>query len=116
MVEEIEWVQEIEVVVIVKYNVVIVFWVVIFQVVNVGLVIKIVDMGVVFNEVLDNLIEYGLLDVKCWNGDGVLCLWFNDYYLGIEINWLVVEEVVEVWDGSFFEGKVCIEQGVMKVY
>ncbi|KAK4665119.1 hormone-sensitive lipase HSL [Podospora pseudopauciseta] len=109
MVEETEWAQETEAAAIAKYNAAIASRAATFQAANAGSVIKIVDTGVAFNEALDNPTEYGSPDAKCWNGDGVSCLWFNDYHPGIEINRLVAEEVAEAWDGSFFEGKVCIE-------
>ncbi|KAK0735953.1 hypothetical protein B0T21DRAFT_401637 [Apiosordaria backusii] len=102
MVEETEWAQETEAAAIAKYNAAIAARAATFKAANAGSVIKIVDTGVAFNKALDNPTEYGSPDAKCWNGDGVSCLWFNDYHPGIEINRLVAEDVAAAWEGSFF--------------
>jgi phospholipase/lecithinase/hemolysin len=62
-----------------------------------------VDTHVPFLEALDNPQEYGSPDDTCFNGDGVSCLWFNDYHPGVEIQRLVGAEVANAWGSGFFE-------------
>ncbi|KAH7319580.1 carbohydrate esterase family 16 protein [Stachybotrys elegans] len=62
---------------------------------------RVIDTTLGFNEALDNPQEYGSPDATCFNGDGVSCLWFNDYHPGIEIQRLVGSQVAAAWPEFF---------------
>ncbi|KAK1760285.1 hypothetical protein QBC47DRAFT_427356 [Echria macrotheca] len=66
-----------------------------------GVTATLVDTSVPFNKALDNPTKYGAPNATCYNGDGVSCLWFNDYHPGVAINRLVAEEVARGWPGFF---------------
>lgn len=71
---------------------------------NTGVDARILDTWVPFNAALDNPFRYGSPDASCYNGDGVSCLWFNDYHPGVEINRLVAAAASDLWEGEFFVG------------
>ncbi|KAK0611943.1 hypothetical protein B0T14DRAFT_439719, partial [Immersiella caudata] len=68
-----------------------------------GVEAVIVDTAAPFNKALENPTEYGAPNATCYNGNGVSCLWFNDYHPGVAINKLVAEAVAAEWKGSFFK-------------
>lgn len=45
-----------------------------FESLNVDVIVKFIDILVFFNKVIVNFEEYGVLDVICFNSDGVLCV------------------------------------------
>lgn len=49
-----------------------------------------------FNEALDNPTAYGAPDATCYSGDGVSCLWWNDFHPGQAIHKLVAGAVANV--------------------
>ncbi|KAK3372643.1 hypothetical protein B0H63DRAFT_401399 [Podospora didyma] len=73
-----------------------------FKTKNSGVKAVLVDTAAPFNKALSNPTAYGAPDATCYNGDGVSCLWFNDYHPAVAINGLVADAVAEAWRGSFF--------------
>ncbi|KAK0649165.1 hypothetical protein B0T16DRAFT_349774, partial [Cercophora newfieldiana] len=91
--------QETEAVSIRKYNDAIATRLEAFKAANRGVTAILVDTAAPFNEALANPTEYGAPNATCYNGDGVSCLWFNDYHPGVAINRLVAEAVATAWKG-----------------
>ncbi|KAL4880344.1 hypothetical protein BJY04DRAFT_80403 [Aspergillus karnatakaensis] len=59
--------------------------------------IRVIDTHPAFNDLLDA----DPVAANCWNGDGITCLWFNDYHPGLAIQDAVAAAVAGVW-GEFF--------------
>jgi len=94
--------QAAEAVAIAKYNDAIATRLAAFKAANAGVVATIVDTAAPFNKALENPTAYGAPNATCYNGDGVSCLWFNDYHPGVAINKLVADAVAAAWKGNFF--------------
>ncbi|KAK0630371.1 hypothetical protein B0T17DRAFT_653825 [Bombardia bombarda] len=94
--------QAAEAVAIGKYNDAIAARLTAFKAKNSGVTAKVVDTTAPFDKALSNPTAYGSPDATCYNGDGVSCLWFNDYHPGVAINKLVAQDVAAAWKGSFF--------------
>lgn len=73
-----------------------------FNAANNGVSSWIVDTSVPFYKAINNPTAYGSPDATCYNGDGVSCLWFNNYHPGIAINNLVAEAVAETVGAPWF--------------
>ncbi|KAK0713297.1 hypothetical protein B0T26DRAFT_612124, partial [Lasiosphaeria miniovina] len=69
---------------------------------NSGVRAVVVDTAVPFNTALAAPTAYGAPNATCYNGDGVSCLWFNDYHPGVAINRLVANAVADAWKGTLF--------------
>ncbi|KAK5662462.1 hypothetical protein OQA88_8373 [Cercophora sp. LCS_1] len=95
--------QEAEAVSIAKYNQKIAERFAAFKTANPGAEGVVVDTTAPFNKAIENPTAYGAANATCYNGDGVSCLWFNDYHPGVAINRLVAEAVAEAYKGSFFK-------------
>ncbi|KAK7429777.1 hypothetical protein QQZ08_003622 [Neonectria magnoliae] len=68
---------------------------------NEGITSKIADTSVAFNTAVQDPEAFGAPDATCYNGDGVSCLWFNDYHPAVAIEKLVAAQVATDWDGFF---------------
>ena len=60
---------------------------------NEGVTAWVFDTSVPFLKAIGDPKSYGAKDATCYNGDGVSCLWFNDYHPGQAIHMLVAEGV-----------------------
>lgn len=60
---------------------------------NDGVTTWVFDTSVPFMQAIENPKSYGARDASCFNGDGVTCLWFNNYHPGQAIHKLVAEGV-----------------------
>ncbi|KAK3346881.1 putative cellulose-binding GDSL lipase/acylhydrolase [Lasiosphaeria hispida] len=86
-----------------KYNAAIAARLAAFKTANAGITATVIDTTIPFDTALANPTAYGSPNATCYNGDGVSCLWFNDYHPGVAINKLVAGAVAEAWKGSFFK-------------
>ncbi|KAK1828693.1 cellulose-binding GDSL lipase acylhydrolase [Podospora conica] len=93
-------VQTAEAAAIAKYNAALVARLEAFRAAHPAVEAVYVDTAPAFNEALGNPKKYGSPDATCYNGDGVSCLWFNDYHPGVAINRLVAESVASAWKGK----------------
>ena len=83
-----------------KYNAAVVARLGVFRTAHPDVEAVYVDTAPAFNEALGNPKKYGAPDATCYNGNGVSCLWFNDYHPGVAINRLVAEAVAAAWKGK----------------
>jgi phospholipase/lecithinase/hemolysin len=83
-----------------KYNAALVARLEVFRAAHPDIEAVYVDTAPAFNEALGNPTKYGASDATCYNGNGVSCLWFNDYHPGVAINRLVAEAVAAAWKGK----------------
>jgi phospholipase/lecithinase/hemolysin len=60
-----------------------------FKAKNSGVTTWVFDTTAPFNEAINNPTKYGAPNANCYNGDGVSCLWFNNYHPGQAIHKLV---------------------------
>ncbi|CZR50254.1 related to cellulose-binding GDSL lipase/acylhydrolase [Phialocephala subalpina] len=63
---------------------------------NTGITAYVYDTTTPFNTAIDNPTAYGAPDATCYNGDGVSCLWFNNYHPGQAIHKLVAAGIAGV--------------------
>ncbi|KAM5346160.1 hypothetical protein ACJ41O_009165 [Fusarium nematophilum] len=72
-----------------------------FKAANSGVTSKLVDTSAAFMRAINNPTQYGAPDATCYNGDGVSCLWFNDYHPGVAIERLVAGDVAKEVNRKF---------------
>ncbi len=64
-----------------------------FKSANAGVTAYVYDTTTPFMEAINNPTAYGAPDATCFNGDGVSCLWFNNYHPGQAIHKLIAEGI-----------------------
>ncbi|KAF2750286.1 carbohydrate esterase family 16 protein [Sporormia fimetaria CBS 119925] len=95
--------QELEAIVIEKFNGLLRAKSEEFSVAHPGVKAVVVDTQAPFEAAIKDPARYGSKDATCYNSDGKTCLWFNDYHPGMAINKLVAEAVVKAWEGPMFK-------------